>query len=319
MKIYQSVLALVLFFTVALIATIFLNTTETDFDRNKIIVAASFYPLADFSQRVGGERVSVLTVTPAGADAHSFEPSAKVVSMIKNSDIFIYQGSGLDPWADRIASDVSKRNIVTMEMTSYFDLLEKEDEDDEHENDHEEEDDHDHDKDPHIWLDLRLAQKQVRLIADAFSAIDPKGANYYAMRAEQYISELEAIDQMYQEDLANCEIRTAIASHSAFSYLEKRYNIEIKTIAGLSPESEPSLKRLAELTKVARAHDIKHILYETLTSPAVAETLAREVNAKTLILNPIEGLTKEDEKLGRNYVSIMIDNLESLKTALRCQ
>jgi len=109
-----------------------------------------------------------------------------------------------------------------------------------------------------------------------------------------------------------------VTSHAAFHYLAARYGLQQEPIAGLSPESEPDPRRLAELTDLLRRRNATTVFYETLVSPEVAETLARQTGARTAVLNPLEGLTSEQAGKGASYVSVMDENLAALKDALGC-
>ena len=110
-----------------------------------------------------------------------------------------------------------------------------------------------------------------------------------------------------------------VTSHAAFTYLARRYGLTQVPVLGIASESEPSPADLARLVRFARKAGVKYIFFETLVSPKLAETLAREVGAKTLILNPVEGLTKEEAAAGKDYVALMRENLANLRTALECR
>ncbi len=110
-----------------------------------------------------------------------------------------------------------------------------------------------------------------------------------------------------------------VTSHAAFSYLAQRYDLEQSPIAGLSPESEPTPQRLAELADLIADDGVTTVFYETLVDPAVAETLAREAGVETAVLNPIEGLSEEDAEAGKDYAAVMRDNLAALTAALGCE
>jgi zinc transport system substrate-binding protein len=109
-----------------------------------------------------------------------------------------------------------------------------------------------------------------------------------------------------------------VVSHASFSYPAKRYRLTQVPVMGLSPNSEPSPAQLAQIVRFARRHKVKFIFFETLVSPKLAETLAREVGAQTLVLNPIEGLAKDDQAAGKGYIDLMEENLKNLRTALGC-
>jgi len=280
-----------------------------------IKVTASFYPLAEFAKQVGGDRVEVVNIIPTGVEPHDFEPSPKDIATIFSSKVFIFNGVGFDPWAEKLKFDLEQKGVKTINMSEYVDLITSEEKHEDEEN-HEEEAE---ELDPHFWLDPVIAKKEVEIIRDVLISIDPEGSIEYINNAARYMEELTALDEKYKNGLASCEIRDAVASHAAFGYLAKRYNINIISIAGLSPEEEPSPKRMAEIAQLAKQKDIKYIFFETLVSPKLSETIAREIGAETLVFNPIEGLTKEEVEAGENYISIMEKNLANLRKALRCK
>jgi zinc transport system substrate-binding protein len=110
-----------------------------------------------------------------------------------------------------------------------------------------------------------------------------------------------------------------VTTHSAFSYLARRYGLTQIPISGLEPESEPSPADLAALVKLLKERKVRYVFFETLVSSKLAETLAREVGAQTLVLNPVEGLTKEEQAASKTYVSLMEENLRNLRMALDCK
>lgn len=273
-----------------------------------IKVATSFYPLAEFAKQVGQERMEIINIVPAGAEPHDFEPSPQDIVKIYSTKLFIYNGSGFDPWAKKIIPELEKRGIVVINMTQRFDLLENIDREEEGGR-----------YDPHIWLDPVLAKKEVEIIRDAIKSIDPAGSTTYNSNAQRYLAKLSELDKKYKTGLASCSIRDVVASHAAFGYLAKRYNLNVVSIASLSPEEEPSPRKIVEISKFARKNNINYIFFETLVSPKLAETIANEIGAKTLVFNPIEGLTQKELADGKNYLSIMEENLGNLRQALICK
>ena len=115
--------------------------------------------------------------------------------------------------------------------------------------------------------------------------------------------QLAALDAAFAAGLRDCAQPRHVVSHAAFTYLARRYRLTQVAVMGLAPESEPSPAELAAIAACAPAPDARYIFFETLVSSRLAETLAREVGAKTLVLNPIEGLTKEEAAAGKGYVT----------------
>jgi len=282
----------------------------------RLTVAASFYPLAHFAQKAAGQDIEVYMITPAGAESHDFEPTPRDIRKVRNSDIFIYNGAGLDPWAERVAPTLKQAGIRTIEMTSHFSLMSVEKDEHDHEDDG-----HGHEDgafDPHIWLDPLLSAEQVTLIGQALAAADPANAASYQSRSSQYAGELKQLHEEYSKGLSNCGTRDLIVAHDAFSYLAKRYNLNIMPVTGVFSGEEPSPKRIAEVARLAREKSIRYIFFEPLASPKIAETIARETGAEVLELNPLESLTKEEATAGEDYISIMRANLTNLRKALQC-
>jgi len=267
-------------------------------------VVATFYPIAEFVRQVGGLDIEVTTITPSGYEPHDYEPTAEqIASIYKKAKVFFYNGSGMDPWASRLALDLEKKGITTVSMSQVIDLLQTEDTSV---------------SDPHFWLDPLFAKREVELIRDILSQKDPVHHSDYAKRASRYLAKLDALNSSYVDGLISCQKHFVITSHEAFGYLAKRYGFEALALTGISSQEEPSANRLAQLAKLINEYDIQYIYFETLTSPKLSETLANEVGAKTLVFNPLEGLTLEEAILGKNYITIMQENLEHLKIGLVC-
>lgn len=275
---------------------------------DKIKIVASFYPLADFAKNVGGDFVNVTNITPAGAEPHEYEPTPQDIVKVHSSQLLIYNGNGVDPWAEKIEADLKAKSIEVIKMSDKLESVKKETGDEGGE-----------EFDPHFWLDPVNAQKEVDVIADALIEIDKAREKEYNKNRDNFKKQLADLDAEYRNSLANCELRTIVTSHNAFKYLARRYNLETLYILGLSPEEEPSAKTIAEVANLAKEKNIKYIFFETLVNPKLSETIANEIGAKTLVLNPIEGLTDEEIAAGKNYLSVMRENLTNLKTALQCQ
>lgn len=309
---------IIVFIVIALVAMIiylmFFATTKSTPRSEKIEITTSFYPLAEFSRQVGGEFVQVQSLTPTGVEPHDFEPAPRQVQTIYKSDLFVFNGGGVDAWASDLAPSIEQNGVQILEMSGLMTNLLPVTESEEEGEDHEEEL-----FDEHFWLSPKLAQREVEAIADALIAIDPIHAAQYQMNTKSFIDELQELDQEYEQGLAVCDIRVSVTSHAAFAYLAKDYDFQQLPLTGLSPDEEPSAGSLARLSEIAKELGVKYVFFETLVDPKLAQTLAREIGAQTLVFNPLEGLTQEEINLGENYLSIMMENLDNLRTAMLCQ
>jgi len=267
----------------------------------KLKIVASFYPLAEFARQVGGNNVEVTNLVPAGTEPHDYEPTPKDIGLLKSADIFIYNGGGLEKWVEKISQSIVSDKQKVIQMSSNFTLLP-----------------FSGGTDPHIWLDPVNAKKMIAVIRDTLIISDPTHSEEYGVNAKTYLAQLETLDNKYKKGLSTCESKNIVTTHAAFGYLAQQYNLKQTAIAGLSPDEEPSPKRLGEISNQAKAENIHYIFFETLISPKLAETVANEIGAKTLVLNPLEGLSDSDVGLGKNYITVMEENLDSLRLALNC-
>ncbi|MDF2646605.1 MAG: zinc transporter substrate-binding protein [Paenibacillus sp.] len=279
----------------------------------KLKVVTTFYPMYEFSKQVGGDHADVIALIPPGAEPHDWEPSAKDMAKLKEADLFVYNGI-VEGWAEKALSSAANEKRVVVEASKGIELMEGLPEEEEEGHDHEGEEGHI--LDPHVWLDPVLAQKEVSSIQAAFEKADPANKEDYKKNADAYIANLKDLDAAFKSGLNSVKKKDFVTQHAAFGYLAKQYGLTQIPIAGLSPEQEPSPNKMAEIIAFAKEHQVKTIFFETLVDPKVAKTVAKELGAKTDVLNPIEGLTEEDKKNKLDYIGIMHNNLEALKKAL---
>lgn len=308
------------------------GSTESD---EGLDVVASFYPVAFVSERVGGDAANVEVLSKPGVDAHDLELAPKQVAAVQDADVVVYQKDFQAAMDDAIQqADRSPSTLV--DSTKGVDLIEESAEDghdhgdeeghdhgdEEHsheEEGHEEEghEGHDHGPgDPHIWLDPANMISLARDVERAFGEADPDNAETYTANADELIAELRELESDFAAGLEQCERREFVVSHAAFGYLARAFDLEQEPIAGIDPSNEPSAAQLAELSDLVRDEGITTVFTERLVSSAVADTVAREAGAQTAVLDPLEGLTDETED--EDYISLMRQNLEALRTANDC-
>lgn len=270
--------------------------------RGALEVVASFYPLYEAAQRVGGDLVEVSNLTAAGAEPHDLELTPDQVDRIEDADVVLYFGRGFQPGVEEVAARAQGEAVDVLEDLplpagpaagggS---------------------------ADPHVWLDLELMAGIVDRVQDALVAADPGGRTGFAARADVYRGELAELDSRFRSSLATCRRTTIVTSHAAFGHLARRYGLVQESIAGFSPEVEPDPKRFAALADLVRRTGTTTIYSETLVSARIADTLAREAGVGTAVLNPLEGLTREQQKAGASFLSVMADNLAALVRGLGC-
>ena len=284
----------------------------------KVKIIASIYPVYDFAKKVGGDQVSVQMLVPAGTEPHTWEPSSRDMLMLEEADMFVYNGAGMEAWAEDITQSVQNKNLVIVEASSDVSLRKIDhDHDDEHEDhDHEEGGHHHHGEfDPHVWLCPENAKTEMRTIMEALKKIDPDHAEIYEKNFQAASEECDKLDAEYRSALSPYEGKHIVVAHEAYGYLCDAYGLEQIGIEGVSADQEPDAARMREIIDMAKEYEIKCIFFEELVDPKVAKTIADEAGCETAAISPLDGLTKEDIDSGREYFSVMRENLEALLKA----
>lgn len=292
------------------------NSSSKD---GKLKVTASFYPMYDFSKKIGGDKVEVRNMISSNVEPHDWEPTPKDLVSIGDSDVFVYNGAGMESWIDKVTKSSDNKKLDIVEASKGVKLLkgkENKSGEDKKEDEHEHEHKHHGAYDPHVWLAPENAKKEMENIKNAFVKADPKNKDYYENNYKENAKKLDELNVKYKDKLSKTKKKDIVVAHQAFGYICNAYGLNQVPIEGLSPDSEPDAAKMAEIAKFAKDNKVKYIFFEELVSPKVAETIAKEVGAKTAVLNPIEGMTEKQQKEGEDYFSIMNKNLEALLKAL---
>jgi zinc transport system substrate-binding protein len=284
-------------------------SSSTAGDRRTVV--ASFYPLAFLAQRLSGPGWEVLDLTPPGAEAHDVELGIEDRAAIENADLVAYLGDiGFQPQVEAAVEEASGGVVAAADG---LELLEGEA--------HEEEEGETHEgeevltADPHVWLDPVTFATVEERVAEGLVSADPDGRDGYEERAAELRAELEALDGEFQQGLEGCRFDTMIVSHEAFGYLAQRYGLGQLGVAGLEPEGEPTAERLAEAAEMVREERAGAIFYEAgAEAQQVAETVASDAGVPALPLYTLEGQPESGD-----YLTVMRDNLESLREGLDCR
>jgi zinc transport system substrate-binding protein len=269
-------------------------------------VVASFYPVAYAAQRVGGDRVAVTNLTPTGAEPHDLELTPKQIDEILDARVVLTMGHRFQPAVEKAAE---QRDGETVTLLDHLPI---------HAGNRAVREGDPGALDPHVWLDPVLMQGIVSEVRHALTKADPAGRATYARNAQRFTRELAALDADYRTGLAHCSRNLLVTSHEAFGYLARRYGLTQEGVSGLSPDSEPDARRIAQLADLVKRQHVTVVFTESLVSPRIAGTLAREAGVKTDTLDPLEGLTDREVAAGATYGSVMRRNLTKIRRALSC-
>ncbi|MGK4583385.1 metal ABC transporter substrate-binding protein [Kitasatospora sp. HPMI-4] len=274
----------------------------------KLNVVASFYPMEFLAEQIGGSHVKVTDLTAPGVEPHDLELKAKQVAAIQSADLVVYL-KGLQPSVDKAVEQGSAKHVV--DATAASPLVDHHlDEGTEAQGDH---DHSDAAGDPHIWLDPTRYAAVAKSVGAELAKADPGHATDYQKNTDELVTKLSALDKEFQAGLKDTKTKTFVTSHAAFGYLADHYGLNQIAINGVDPEAEPTPARLAAIQKAAKDNGVTTIFFEALVSPDLAKTVAKDLNLKTAVLDPLEGVK---DPSGNDYFSIMRQNLANLRAAL---
>ncbi len=301
--------------TVLILVLVLLSACQTTVQvEDKPQIMVSLFPQYDIIRQIAQDKVDVELFLPAGSEPHSYEPSASTLMKIVEADLFVYSSDELEPWVKRLVEGNASEDLIVLDASNGITLLEAD-----HGHEGEDEDEEELAFDPHYWLDPQNMIIMSESIRDALIEIDPENEAFYIENANSYIASLKELDSNWQDLFDRAQLNQIIyGGHFAFGYLSHRFGLEILSpYSGYAPDAEPSAQALAGLMDVLAEKEINVIFYEELIDPRVARIIAEQAKVKIEVLHGAHNLNAEEMQAGWTYVSIMEDNIEKLKEALR--
>jgi zinc transport system substrate-binding protein len=281
--------------------------------RAQLRVVTAFYPLQFVAERVSAGHAAVSTLTQPGVEPHDLELTARQVGSISTADLVVYERT-FQPVVDEAVLQSGNQHVLdtttVVPLTNYVPTAGGQGATDASFPEH-------GGLDPHFWLDPTNLSAVATAVAERLATLDPDRAADYRARAATLIAELGGVDRSYRVGLANCRRTAFITTHAAFGYLAHRYGLSQIGINGISPDTESSPARIAEMHREATRLQVTTIFYETLVSPAVARSIAGDLGLATDVLDPLEGITGQSR--GSDYLAVMAANLTALRKANSCR
>ena len=257
----------------------------------RLTVYTSFYAMEDFAKTVGGDLITLTNLVPAGTEAHDWEPGPRDLAGLEQADVFLYNSDDMEHWVDSLEDQLEKKEILVVETADGL------------------EDDAD---DPHVWLNPANALIQMQRICDAFCEKDSANADTYRQNLEEAAEKIRTLDEKYRSALAGVSHRELVVTHGAYGYLASAYGLSQLAIEGMQGTSDPSPAQMAKMIEEIKEKGIGCIFYEADGESKIAESIAKECSIMIAPLNPFEGDAK-----GRDYFSVMEENLEYLEQGLK--
>ena len=313
----RRALAALLLMTPAMAAC---NSASSPASEDSFIVSTALYPIAEIVQRVGGESIEVVNLTPAGTDAHDVELTAKQVQRLEDSDVVFYFGDNFQPGTEKAITALNA--VTTVDLFDSVELLDSTIGKFDH---HLEESHADSEHDPHVWLDPANMIAMTETVAATLIRLQPESAEQTKANSATYIAELTELGEFLDSSIGippgevgtRCEVGNLYTAHQGFTYLAQRAGLLLTPIAGVNPEEQVSAQYLESLAEVLAGKDVT-IFYESLIPSSAAEALVQTLKVRTDVLNPLEGLSQEDIDKGVTYISAQRENIRKIAEGLRC-
>ena len=286
----------------------FAGCTKEATSHDKPSVITTTYAIFDAARYIGGNDIDISMLIPPGREIHTFEPTPQDIIKIKNANLVLYNGAGLEPWSEKF--NFGSKGV---DLSRYVQLKKFE----KHHHHH-----HGHalhsDYDPHYWLDFDNMKKVAEVIAKRFSELEPSKKQFFMQRAKEYEKMLAKLDKSYRKSLRNCKKEELFVNHNAYSYLASRYGFEVHSLVGLSPDAQPDPKTVQNLLDEIKKERVRFIFYEPFENSAVLNSIAKDAGVKTLPLQPLGNITANEAKKGLGYKEIMLENLHKIARGLEC-
>lgn len=283
-----SVWVMTLIFTLSLCSC---STQEND-KKDKIQVYTSFYAMYDFARLICGDRADIYIMCPSSQEPHDYEPTPKDIAKLSSADIFVYNSMGMEHWADSVIESLKDKDVVCVNTTDNAPSITDS-------------------NDPHVWLNPENAFSQMSAIYNAVISIDPDNAEYYNNNLENCRNKIENLIHDYTVNIADFKSKDIVVSHAAYGNLCVAFGLNQVPINGIDNSQDPSPSQMAETERFIKDNKITHIFKEPLGTSSVVETISKDTKTEILVLDPFEGNAD-----GKDYFTVMYENLEALKIAL---
>ena len=265
----------------ALLALMIYPTAQA---RAALKVTCSSFPVYDFTREITQGLADAALLLKPGTDPHDFEPSARDVKELHDSDVFVFTGPAMEHWAGRIAETLSHTVIADASLGLAL-----------------------KNSDPHVWLDLEMAQQMVMNITRSLCEADPDNAEAFTLNAEAYCAKLSALDAEFMALPKDKPL--FFAEEFAAKYFVERYGFDYAS--AFEGENEPGIKRMAEFIRRIKDNNVHYVFTDDPPVNPVTRAISEQTGAKLLTFS-----TAHNVSTSTSYLEIVAGNLQSLRTFL---
>ncbi len=259
----------------------------------KLRVICSLFPEYDFAKNILSDRADVKLLLRPGIEAHDFEPSARDIMNLNESDVFIYTGDLMEPWAAKIISSLNPR----VKVINLCENIATEN------------------SDPHIWLDLAKSEVMIRKILENANLLSPDDSEFFTRNANSYIAKLHELDQKLFDIKARFDSKTLVfGGHFSFAYLLRRYGFNY--ITAYEGENEPSVRQVARVIKFINDNRCKYFLCDKFGVTTISHSISEQSGAEILILDSMHNITQQEFDRNITFAQIFEKNVNTIQKFL---
>jgi zinc transport system substrate-binding protein len=267
-------------------------------ESGKIKIAATIFPLADIVKNIGGDKVDVITIMPAGASPHTFEISPKIVEEAMDAKILFKIGANLDNWAEGVTGAMQEKpEVVDISKSIVLRKLP------------------DGSVDPHYWLSVQNGMIIAKEAEKNLSALDPADRQYFSDNLNGYLKRLSKTNEELKKMFVNLPDKKFVTFHEAWFYFAHEYGLEVIAAFEPFPGKEPTPQFLAQFTSTIKENNVKVLFTEPQFSTEIVKQLAKDVGIRLKVLDPIGGTSAQTN----SYINMMKSNADAIYDALRNQ
>lgn len=289
--------------------------TDERSEPKKLSVVVTIFPAYDFARQVFGDTAEVTMLLKPGTESHTYDPTARDIIKIDNCDLFIYNGGESDSWVEGILE--AAEDVRTLRMMDAVEVVEEERSEGMEEETHEHEESDETEYDEHIWTSPKNAADIVESIRLAACEISPGNSALYDKAAEEYITEINALDNDFTELFADESRYFIFGDRFPLLYFFREYGLNYyAAFPGCGSETEPSARTISFLLDKLDENSVQAVFYIELSNHKLADTLAEEKGLTAEEFHTCHNITAEDLEAGETYVSLMRRNYETLTRVL---
>jgi ABC-type Zn uptake system ZnuABC Zn-binding protein ZnuA len=294
------------------------SVSQSGSNAESVLASTTF--LADIAQHVAGDRLTVESLLPTGADPHAYQPTPQDAAKIADSRLLIVNGVEYEHFLEALLENSGEKQLVITASDGLEPREAEELEGEEHAEEAEAGEGHGHEAgDPHMWLDPNNVIVYVENIREGLTHFDPDGAAVYQANADAYVAELQSLDSWIVQQVSQIpqEKRLLVTNHEAMGYFAERYGFTVAgtVIESFSSGASPSAGQMADLIEQIKSSGAPAIFLDASDNELLAEQIAAETGVRVVTDLHLESLT--DGAPAATYIDMMKHNVTLIVEALK--